>query len=62
MSYDPKKMKLESLKKLKGSMKRISVKKMGLKQEGASIKDMCDGKGVSSVEPSYPGFKNPFKK
>lgn len=54
--------KLEMLKKLKGSMKKVSMKKINVRQSGPSMKTMTDGKGVSSIEPSYPGFKNPFKK
>ena len=58
-----KKDKLSMLKRLKNSMKKVSMNKLNIKQqEGASLKSMTDGKGVSSIEPSYPGFKNPFKK
>jgi hypothetical protein len=63
MEADSKKMKLDMLKKLKDSMKKVSYKKLGIKQQpGASLKSMTDGSGVSSVNPSYPGFKDPFKK
>lgn len=63
MESCPRELKLEKLKKLKDSMKKVALKKMNIKQsEGATMKQMTDGKGVSSVNPSYPGFKNPFKK
>lgn len=63
MESCPKELKLEKLKKLKESMKKLSLRRLNLKQpEGATMKEMTDGAGVSSINPSYPGFKNPFKK
>lgn len=51
-------LKLASLKKLKGNLKKNSAKK---------VKDACKSNSnrsadlTSSIEPTYPGFKNPFK-
>lgn len=63
MESCPRELKLKKLKKLKESMKKVALRKLNLSgSEGATLKEMTDGKGVSSVNPSYPGFKDPFKK
>lgn len=61
MDEKEKKMKLDSLKKLKNSMKKVASKKIQRVsvKSGPALKQMTDGTGVASINPSYPGFKDP---
>lgn len=54
--------KLEMLKKLKKSMKKLSLSKLGKKSAKKSSKPAIDGPSepASTIEPTYPGFKQPF--
>lgn len=61
MDEKEKKMKLESLKKLKNSMKKVASGKLKRCTSGEkpTMSQMTSGKGVASINPSYPGFKDP---
>lgn len=57
---DKKKLKLDKIKSLSRAMKGVALKKMKLEPKKSLPKNY--GEGVSSINPTYPGFKDPFGK
>jgi hypothetical protein len=60
MKHDDRQLKLEKLKSLKKAMKGVALKRMKLEPKKSAPKENY-GEGVSSINPTYPGFKDPFK-